>query len=283
MGLGGYLTWTGAAREISKNNPDVKFLPFELHGKTIKIIGSPVFHNNPKFIQPNDDLKNQKCQIIPFQLNNPATNYCKQDTPDRAIQRGDLHIIEQICEFYGTTPVELKCELFLTEDELSFGKKLKKELGSFVTIEPHSKLEYTRNRRYSFNKWQNIVDILSKKGLNFVQVGIQDRPKLENVIDMRGKTSFREAAGIIKISDLFLSSEGGLVHAANAVDTKSVVILTGYQTYKMVAYPTNINVDISSHGPCGLKIDCPDCINDVDRHDENEIVNIVIDELKLDK
>ena len=73
------------------------------------------------------------------------------------------------------------------------------------------------------------------------------------------------------------------MHAANAVDTKSVVILTGYQTYKMVAYPTNINVDISSHGPCGLKIDCPDCINDVDRHDENEIVNIVIDELKLDK
>ena len=49
----------------------------------------------------------------------------------------------------------------------------------------------------------------------------------------------------------------------------------------MVAYPTNINVDISSHGPCGLKIDCPDCINDVARHDENEIVNIVINELKL--
>ena len=46
---------------------------------------------------------------------------------------------------------------------------------------------------------------------------------------------------------------------------------------------SDINVDISSHGPCGLKIDCPDCINDVDRHDENEIVNIVIDELKLDK
>jgi len=283
MGLGGYLTWTAAAREISKKIPNAKFLPFEIHGKSIKLIGSPVFYNNPKFIQPSDELKDQKGQAIPFQLNNPSTNYCKQDTPERAIQRGDLHIIEQICEFYGVVPDELKCEIFLTEDELSFGQKLKKDLGNFITIEPHSKLEYTRNRRYSFEKWQNVVNALSEKGLKFVQVGIQDRPKLENVVDMRGKTSFREAAGIIKISDLFLSSEGGLVHAANAVDTKSVVILTGYQTYKMVAYPTNINVDISSHGPCGLKVDCELCISDVDKHDENEIVNIVVNELRLDK
>jgi hypothetical protein len=51
----------------------------------------------------------------------------------------------------------------------------------------------------------------------------------------------------------------------------------------MVAYPANINVDISSHGPCGLKIDCELCISDVDKHDENEIVNIVFNELRLDK
>ena len=280
MGLGGYLTWTGAAREISKKIPNARFLPFEMNGNFMKIIESPVFYNNIKFIQPGDSLKGQ---IIPFHLNNPATNYCKKDTPEKSIQRGDIHIISQICEFYGIKPDDLKCEIFLTDDELTFANNLKKDIGSFITIEPHSKLDYTRNRRYSFDKWQKIVDVLSNQGVSLVQVGIQDRPMLKNVIDMRGKTTFREAAGIIKLSDLFLSSEGGLVHASNAVDTKSVVVLTGYQSHKMVAYPTNINVDISSHGPCGLKIDCELCIDDVDKHDENEIVNIVINELRLDK
>jgi len=279
MGLGGYLTWTGAAREICKKIPNARFLPFEMHGNFMKIIESPVFYNNSKFIQSGDDLKGQ---IIPFQLNHPATNYCKKDTPEKATQRGDLHIIEQICEFFGIKVDELKCEMYLTDDELSFGRDLKNKLGNYITIEPHSKLEYTRNRRYSFDKWQNIVNTLSDKGVKVVQVGIEGREKLNNVLDMRGKTSFREAAGIIKLSELFISSEGGLVHAANSVETKALVILTGYQTYKMVAYPVNINVDISSHGPCGLKIDCDQCINDVINHDENEIVNLIIDELNLD-
>ena len=106
MGLGGYLTWTGAAREISKKIPNARFLPFEMHGNFMKIIESPVFYNNVKFIQPGDGLKGQ---IIPFQLNNPATNYCKEDTPERAVQRGDIHIISQICEFYGIKPDDLRC------------------------------------------------------------------------------------------------------------------------------------------------------------------------------
>lgn len=272
MGLGGYLTWTGAAREIYKRNSNIRFLPFEMHGNFMKIIESPVFFNNKKFIQPGDNLEGV---ILPFQLNHPDTNYCKKDLPDRVIQRGDAHIIEQICEFYGAKTEEFQCELFITDEEMKFANKLKKDLGQYLTIEPHSKLSYTKNRRYSFEKWQKVVNILSSKGVKFVQVGIEDRKKLENVVDMRGKTSFREAAGIIKNSKLFVSSEGGLVHAANAVRTKSVVILTGYQSHKMVAYPQNINIDISSHGPCGLKVECDHCAKDVENHNEEDIVGII--------
>ena len=141
-------------------------------------------------------------------------------------------------------------------------------------------MDYTPNREYPFEKWQKIVDELSDK-IQFVQVGMPDSNLrlLNNVVDMRGKTSFRTAALLIGRSRLFLSSEGGLVHAATAVDTPSVVVITGYQDEKMVAYPQNINVNISNHGPCGLKVPCDECKADRDVHDHQEIVDIIKDKI----
>ena len=74
---------------------------------------------------------------------------------------------------------------------------------------------------------------------------------------------------------MFLSSEGGLVHAATAFNTKSVVIITGYQSEEMVAYPQNININISKHGPCGLKKECPECKKAAEEHDWREIVAFI--------
>ena len=91
-----------------------------------------------------------------------------------------------------------------------------------------------------------------------------------------GETSFRAAAGIIGEAQLFMSTEGGLVHAATAVDTKSLVIMTGFGDPKLWSYPQNINIFIGKHGPCGLKIPCSDCLSDVHKHDEREIINAAL-------
>ena len=62
---------------------------------------------------------------------------------------------------------------------------------------------------------------------------------------------------------------------ATAFDTRSFVVLTGYQTRQMVAYPQHTYIDISSHGPCGMKIECPDCLRDAESHDPQEILHII--------
>ena len=103
---------------------------------------------------------------------------------------------------------------------------------------------------------------------------------LNSVTDFRGKTSFREAALVIGESKAFLSSEGGLVHAATTVDTPSVVIITGYQHPDMVAYPQNININLGQHGPCGLKVKCDDCFSEVMNHDYEEIIEKTMSLLK---
>tara|TARA_A100001015_G_scaffold300106_2_gene385073 strand:- start:2923 stop:3759 length:837 start_codon:yes stop_codon:yes gene_type:complete len=269
MGLGGYLAWTAVTREVKKHlDEDVKVLPCEGDGTNItKFIRSPVFENNP-YIAKKDD----ECRKFPLFLNNPSANYCKTDTPLKAHHRYDKHMIAQMCEFYGIENPELRCEMYFTVPEIDKVKELTKDFNDgFITIEPISKTNYTPNREYPFIKWQKVVSELSKQ-IQVVQVGAKDSRLLEGVSDLRGKTSFREAALVIGESTAFLSSEGGLVHAATTVDTPSVVILTGYQHPNMVAYPQNVNINLGKHGPCGLKVRCDECFSEVMNHDYLEIV-----------
>ena len=48
----------------------------------------------------------------------------------------------------------------------------------------------------------------------------------------------------------------------------------------MVAYPQNININISSHGTCGLKIPCEQCKKDVETHNEQEIIDKALNYLE---
>jgi hypothetical protein len=280
MGLGGYLTWTAVAREIrALVGNHIKLLPVEKHGHFLKIITSEVFDNNPDFFLACDEShKNQ--MVFPIILNNPTVNYCKQDTTERAYHRFDSHIIEQACEYYGIENPELKCVINLTNEEKTFAEDFhQSSLGGkdFLAIEPFSKDNYTHNREYPLDKWQSIVNDLHDD-IMIVQVGTGAKA-LKNVVDLRGQTTFRQALALIGRSNLFLAPESGLVHGATAVNTKSLVIITGYQAEKMVAYPQNINVNIGSHGPCGLKIACHQCQEDAQKHDWHEIVDIVRAEL----
>lgn len=264
MGLGGYLTWTALSREIHSRH-GLKIIPMEVHGSVSKLIKSEAFHNNPTIVQKFDGSP-----AIQVHLNNPITNYCQQDTPQKAFHKSDRHIIQTICAPYGIDDPNLRCEIFLDEKEnSSVSEKLKKLPEVFLTIEPYSKDNYTPNRAYPIEKWQKVVNDIYEK-IPVVQLGLPGHT-LENVIDLTGETTFREASGIIQKSSLFVSSEGGLVHAATSTDTKSLVIITGYQTTKMVGYPQNYNVNISSHGPCGLKVPCSRCQEESSSHDHSII------------
>ncbi len=273
MGLGGYLFWTAAAREI-KQRTGLKCLPVEAYNNgVIKIIKSEIFKNNPNISQFNED---SSITVLPIQLNNPTANYCKQDTPEKAVHRYDKHVIEQICETYGIHDPVLKCDLFLTDEEKLFSKKFANELKEkYITIEPNTKDEYTLNKRYPHDKWQKIVNDVQNK-IKIVQIGVKGSKVLDNVIDMTGKTNFREAASLISRSEFHVGCEGGLMHAANSLNKRSVIIFTGFLHPKMTAYPENINIWIGkNHGPCGMKILCSQCENEAINHDHNEVIRLI--------
>ena len=177
MGLGGYLMWTAVAREISKIT-NLKVLPIESHGSVIKMIDSEVFYNNPNFVQPGEEF----IYTFPLVLNNPQTNYCKKDTPEKATHRYDKHVIEQICEVYGIKNPNLKCDIFLTNNELSVVDDMLLNIiqDDYIVIEPQSKTNYTPNRAYPFEKWQKVVNDLAKH-IKVIQVGQKTEKTLKNL------------------------------------------------------------------------------------------------------
>lgn len=281
MGLGGYLTWTAAAREIvsSAGIPNLKVFPFEQHGSLIRPIKSPIFKNNPNFCQ---NISEGGDMYFPLQLNHPQTNYCKDDTPQKAVHRYDKHIIHQICEFYGIRNARLKCDIFLDSDEENHIQSIivkNKVPSRFLVIDPSCNKEYTKNKFDEFAKWQSVVNDL-KGDITFVQVGLAGSRLLEGAIDITGQTSFRHAAGIIKRSLGFVGSEGGLVHAATSFNKRSVVIITGFIHPDLVAYPLNKNIWINgdNHGPCGMKAECKKCTKASAEFDHN-IISDNINEL----
>ena len=91
----------------------------------IKLIKSEIFENNPNIFQELEE----DIFVFPIVLNNPQTNYCKEDTPVYAKHRFDKHIIEQICEVYGIPDPELRCELYFTHEESEKVTNLLSDVG----------------------------------------------------------------------------------------------------------------------------------------------------------
>ena len=281
MGYGGYLMWTPVIREL-RTRTDALCFPYEqLSNGMIKPVFSDIFKNNSGVIWEHDMKKCSKWVML--QLNNPKTNYCLQDLPDRAVHRSDIHVAQLICEFYGIKGADIKPELFLTAEEYQHAEELihffQLTDGNFITIEPSSKMEYSKNRLYPIEKWQRVVDELVKV-TTVVQVG-HGGITLDNVVNMKGWNTFRTTAAIIKRSRLFLSSEGGLMHAARAVNTPSIIVVSGYTHPVMTCYPENCNIWVGKdHGPCGMKEVCPKCYAGFQAHDEGEIIEEALKRLK---
>lgn len=84
----------------------------------------------------------------------------------------------------------------------------------------------------------------------FVQLGIHTSQPLPAAdIDLIGRTSLAEAAGLIRGALFHIDNESGLVHLAAAMGTRSCVVF-GPTSSRYFGYPANISVDPGFCGGC---------------------------------
>ena len=268
MGIGGDLMWTSLAKELyKKHNKKVCFV----QGKNIMCCD--VWQNNPYI-----SFKYNEKTCIKIRLE------FKKAFPERYSKEQwnvSQHTILSRCKYFNIDSPEKKCFMYFTEEEENYIREVVANLPkNFVLIEPNAKISWFRQKQYPINKWQKIVDHISKV-CPVVQMSIPDKPLLKNVIDVSKKIrSFREASLLIKYCKLFVSTEGGLMHAANAVNKKCVIIFAPLFDPTWTTYDNVVDIWVKGeHYNCFRDKTCSSCIELMKKHDENTVIKTIIDTL----
>lgn len=189
-------------------------------------------------------------------------SYVQRETRARLIWKSGGHIIDIILANYGLVARDHECELYFVPDEERCVASLREALdlnADFAVVEPHSSERwYGDLRTWPFDRWQCVIDWLRERKLPVVQIGEGGKRILAGAVDMTGHVSFREAVLLMKKARLFLGQEGGLMHAANAVDVPSVIVWGGIALPEFAAYRKHtVLCTYVDCAPCGLRGDCP--------------------------
>lgn len=201
-------------------------------------------------------------------------SYAEQELPDRYVWKKPGHIIDILAKSVGLSEVPHQCEMYLEDNEYYRVDRLIKDLNidKFVTIEPWTNTDYFGQlRAWPFDKWQVLTNLMRScwSNLHVVQVGVGGNPVLPGCIDLTGRLSFREVAALIGRSRLFLGTEGGLMHVANAMNTNAVIVWGGVTLPEFAGYPDQHKIicNYVDCAPCGRLGLCPNhhyCMASID-------------------
>ena len=164
---------------------------------------------------------------------------------DWAHDRGDRpvpteHILSIMCRIAGLSgEVPLRPYFSLRPDEMNFGQFVDRQVaihtgGAGATFP-------MANKDWPAARFQAVVDALRGQ-CTFVQLGtVRDHP-LAGAIDLRGKTTIRQAAAVLRQSQLLVGLVGFLMHLNRAVDRRAVIVYGGRELPWQSGYVCNENL-----------------------------------------
>ncbi len=241
----------------------VRDLHFWHPGKFVTDVRTPcreLWENNP--------------HITPLSENDPGVEpvECSYPLIDRA-DSAPYHCLHGFIEFLNDRlalnikPTVFKGDIHLSAQEKAWFSQIHevtREDIPFWIVAAGGKFDVTI-KWWESGRYQEVIDRFSGK-IQFVQVGNHGHhhPKLEGVIDLRGRTNFRELVRLVYHSQGVLCSVTALMHLAAAVETRRkhpsnrpcVVVAGGREPGHWEAYPghqfihTNGALRCCSEGGC---------------------------------
>jgi hypothetical protein len=113
-----------------------------------------------------------------------------------------------------------------------------------------------QNKEWLPERYQQIVDRFANR-YEFIQLGANEDFPLSGVLDLRGKTTIRESAAILKNCLLLVTHVGFLMHLARAMDCRAVIIYGGREKPRQSGYPCFGNISSDTEcSPCWLHNRC---------------------------
>lgn len=226
MGMGDWLMATGEVKKLYANNP----IQVLVVGQAHKPMWNEVFlHNNKIARSPA-----HRHQTL---LNGPnARPYIKAKTDTRWHWKP-----------YGPEPGEL----FFTATEVAFAAPYKGK----VLIEPSVKKSTHANKAWIEGRWQELVD--ATEDIDYVQCGPAGTVELRRVMLQR-TDSFRLACAVLSVCRAFVGAEGGLMHAAAALNVPAVVLWSEFIDPSITGYANHRNIRHAG-ASCGMRVYCSGC------------------------
>lgn len=247
LSIGDDLLCTAVLREARRRGT-----PFTMFSARPELfLGNP----DPAAVRPIDDHYIALLRRLRRKVVAPYYGGIDPANPDRDVLP-PRHIIAEMCRLAGIRgEVALRPYLPLRSDELDAAPRLPRQIAIQSTAAAAA-VPFA-NKEWGAERFARLVGLLSRD-YSFVQIGSKNDPALPGVaMDLRGRTTLREAAAVQANSLLFVGLEGFLGHLARAVDCPAVILLGGRATPAQVGYIANLNLHATTTcAPCGFRSQC---------------------------
>jgi len=254
LGIGDDIMLTAKLKRIKSENPDKSIVPIK---KDTIVKWSIVYENNP-----NVSNKITKNTILVEVRPRPYLYGFFNDG------KGEYSKFKK----YRPKPGEI----YLTSDEIKRAQNKILNAKNFIYIEPNigNSLVHGSNKDWGFKKWQLVVNSLPN--LTFVQAGEPGSRKLKNVISIE-TSNIRDAFALLSLSKFYIGPEGGMHHAAAALDKKAIVIFGGVTSPESTGYDFHINLYNDDHpdSPCGRSYPCDHCKESMEKITVQDVIDSI--------
>jgi ADP-heptose:LPS heptosyltransferase len=183
----------------------------------------------------------------------------------------DRNATEIIAEMFEIELTDKKLQLFLTNKEEEKARRFMSQYNEPVVM--HITSRFSKNQEWKLENWETLVKSMPE--CTFIQLGNPDEKKLEGAVDLRGKTTMREAFALIKYAKSFAGVNSFFSHVTNAFGTPGVVLF-GASNPHIWGHSNNINLYKPTRcAPCIdtlLWFNCP--------YEKRCMQNITVEEVK---
>ena len=247
LSLGDDLLCTAVLREARKRGS-----PFTMMSARPEVFAG---NSDPLRVLPIDDDYVAGLRRLGARVIQPYYVGAHPNDPERDVLPG-RHIITEMCALAGLQgTIALRPYLSLSHAERTAGKLFPSQIAVHSSG-LSARIPYP-TKEWGAERWAETARLLRPHS-KLIQIGTASDPALPVDVDLRGRTTLRDAAGIIASSALFIGLEGFLTHLARAVDCPAVVVMGGRAPESVFGYSANRNLTAFPEcAPCARRTGCP--------------------------
>jgi len=190
-----------------------------------------------------------------FRVKTVSPGYTRYDIKTDRDDIPEKHIILKMADSVDIKgPVVNKPDLYLTADEIANAVSSANTI--VIVSSATGALVPMYNKEWIPERYQQIVDRFRGE-FEFIQLGSRQDIPLSGVKDLRGQTTVRQSAAILKHASLLIAQVGFMMHLARAVGCRSVIVYGGRERPEQSGYRCfeNLTADVPC-SPCWLHNRC---------------------------